>query len=135
MNSFTRTAPAGASARRAGWIMAAIAVLFLLFDAVTKLMVVRPVVDAMAQLGYPVARARTIGAVLLVCLALYLMPRTTILGAILLTGFLGGAVATQVRIGNPLVTHVLFPVYVAVLLWGGLYLREDRLRALVPLRR
>jgi hypothetical protein len=114
--------------------MAGIAVLFLLFDAITKLVLIRPVVDGMSQLGYPAPLARPIGAVLLVCVALYLMPRTTILGAILLTGFLGGAVATQVRVGNPLFTHVLFPMYVAVLLWGALYLRDDRVRALVPLR-
>jgi hypothetical protein len=69
-----------------------------------------------------------------VCLALYLVPRTSVLGAILLTGYLGGAIATHVRVDNPLFSHVLFPVYVAALLWGGVYLREPRLRALVPLR-
>lgn len=68
------------------------------------------------------------------CLALYLVPRTSVLGAILLTGYLGGAIATHVRVDNPLFSHVLFPVYVAALLWGGVYLREPRLRALVPLR-
>ena len=71
----------------------------------------------------------------LVCLVLYLVPRTSVLGALLMTGYLGGAVATHVRISSPLLTHTLFPVYVALLLWGGLYFREPRLRALVPLRR
>jgi hypothetical protein len=74
------------------------------------------------------------GALALVCLTLYLIPRTSVLGAILLTGYLGGAVATQVRVGNPLLSHILFPTYVALLLWGGLWLRDDRLRLLVPLR-
>ncbi|MGH7518274.1 MAG: DoxX family protein [Gemmatimonadales bacterium] len=76
-----------------------------------------------------------IGVLQLVCLALYVIPRTSILGAILLTGYLGGAVATHVRVGSPLFSHVLFPVYVAVLIWGGLLLRDDRLRGLIPLRR
>ena len=76
-----------------------------------------------------------IGILELVCLVVYVNPRTAILGAILLTGYLGGAVATNVRIGSPLFSHVLFPVYVGVLLWGGLFLREERLRALIPLRR
>jgi hypothetical protein len=75
-----------------------------------------------------------IGIIELVCLVLYLVPRTSILGGILLTGYLGGAIATHVRISSPVLTHTLFPVYVALLLWGGLYLRETRLRAIVPLR-
>ena len=76
-----------------------------------------------------------IGIIELACLVLYLTPRTSVVGSLLLTGYLGGAVATHVRISSPLLTHTLFPIYVAVLLWGGLYLRETRLRALVPLRR
>ena len=78
--------------------------------------------------------ALAVGALELACLVLYVTPRTSILGAILLTGYLGGAVATHVRVGSPLFTHVLFPIYVGALLWGGLWLREARLRALVPLR-
>jgi len=85
-------------------------------------------------LGYPAATIVPLGIVLLICTALYIVPRTTVLGAIFLTGYLGGAVASNVRIGNPLFTHVLFPVYVGVLLWLGLYLRDTRLRALVPFR-
>ena len=76
-----------------------------------------------------------IGIIELVCLALYVIPQTSVLGAILFTGYLGGAIATHVRIGSPLFTHILFPIYVAVLIWGGLYAREPRLRALLPVRR
>lgn len=118
-----------------GRIMTAVPVLFLIFDGVIKLIEIVPVTEGMAQLGYPDGVARGIGLVLLVCVALYVVPRTTVLGAILLTGFLGGAVATHVRVGNPLFSHTLFPTYVALMLWGGLYLRDDRLRALIPLRR
>ena len=117
-----------------GRFLTGFSVLFLLFDGVTKLMLIKPVVDAMPTLGYPVSLARPIGTILLVCLAVYVIPRTAVLGAILLTGFLGGAVATNVRVGNPLFSHDLFPVYVALMLWGGLYLRDARLRALIPFR-
>ena len=94
-----------------------------------------PVVEGTVQLGYPESVLLGLGIVLLACTVLYVIPRTAILGAILLTGYLGGAVATHVRVGNPLFTHVLFPVYLGVLIWGGLYLRDERLRALIPLRR
>ena len=119
----------------AGRILSGLVILFLLFDGVTKLMLIKPVTDAMPQLGYPVSLARPIGVIVLACLALYVIPRTAVLGAILLTGFLGGAVATNLRIGNPLVSHVLAPVYVGLMVWGGLYLRDARLRALIPVRR
>ena len=119
----------------AGRIVTAIPVLFLLFDAVIKFAQIAPVRESFAQLGYPERLAPIIGALALACLILYLIPRTSVLGAILLTAYLGGAVATHVRVGNPLVTHALFPTYVALLLWGGLWLRDDRLRALLPLRR
>jgi len=118
----------------AGRIVTAIPVLFLLFDAVIKFAQIAPVRESFAQLGYPERLAPIIGALLLACLILYLVPRTSVLGAILLTGYLGGAVATNVRVGNPLVSHTLFPTYVALLLWGGLWLRDDRLWALIPLR-
>jgi len=91
-------------------------------------------VEAFAQLGYPVSLAFSIGILELMCLVVYVIPRTSILGAILLTGYLGGAVASNVRIDTPLFTHVLFPIYVGVFIWGGLFLRDDRLRALIPLR-
>jgi hypothetical protein len=135
MQSTARTAPVSSTRRLAGRIIAGLAVLFLLFDSVTKLLRVRPVLDAFTQLGYPDSLARGIGALLLVSLLLYVIPRTSVLGAIVLTGFLGGAVASHLRIGDPLVSHVLFPTYVGALLWGGLYLRDDRLRQFVPLRR
>ena len=114
----------------AGRIMSAVAALFLLFDATIKLMVIPPVVEAFTRLGFPVHLARGIGTLELVCLIAYVIPRTAIPGAILLTGFLGGAVVTHVRIGDPLLSHALFPVYVGALVWGGLLLR-GRLAALV----
>jgi DoxX-like family len=92
------------------------------------------VVEAFNQLGYPVSLAPAIGILELACVVIYVIPRTAVLGAILLTGFLGGAVAIHVRVGDPLFTHTLFPIYVGVLVWGGLFLREARLRALIPLR-
>ena len=118
----------------AGRIMSALPVLFLLMDGVMKLVKPEFVVKATVQLGYPESVIFGLGIVVLVCVILYLIPRTAVLGAILLTGYLGGAVATHVRVGDPLFSHALFPVYFAILLWGGLYLREERLRALIPLR-
>lgn len=115
----------------AGRILSGIVVLFLIFDSVTKLITIKPVVDGMRQLGYPVPLAPVIGAILLVCVVLYVFPRTAPLGAILLTGYLGGAVASQLRVGMPLLGYTLFPIYVAALAWGGLYLRDSRVRALV----
>jgi len=115
-----------------GFAMSAVVVLFLFMDSGMKLAAVQPVLEAGQQIGFPgAAMARKLGAVLLVCTLLYVWPRTSLLGAILVTGFLGGAVATHVRLGNPLFSHVLFGVYVGVLMWGGLLLREPRLRALL----
>jgi hypothetical protein len=111
-----------------------LAAVFLIFDAVIKFVKPAPVVDAFAHLGWPLSSAVTIGILLLVCTSLYVIPRTSILGAILLTGYLGGAVATHLRVGDPLFSHILFPTYLGVMLWLGLYLREERLRALIPLR-
>ena len=117
--------------RWAGRTLSALAVLFLLFDTVIKLMKIAPVAESFARLGMPVDLARAIGVLQLVCLGVYLIPRTAIPGAILLTGYLGGAIATHMRVGDPLFSHVLFPIYVAVLVWGGLFLRDDRLRPLL----
>ena len=115
-----------------GFAMSAIAVLFLLMDAGAKLAAIPQVLEAGEQIGYSGAdMARKLGAILLVCTLLYVWPRTSVLGAILVTAFLGGAVATHVRLGNPLFSHVLFGAYVGVLLWGGLVLREPRLKALL----
>ena len=119
----------------AGIILSALPVLFVLFDGAIHLMVIPPVVQAFTQLGYPVSTSRALGVIELVCIVLYLMPRTSVLGAILLTGYLGGAVATNLRVGSPLFSNTLFPVYVGILAWGGLFLRDERVRALIPVRR
>lgn len=113
-----------------GSILSGIAVLFLLFDAVGKLLRPVQVVEGTTQLGWPADVLLTLGILQVICLIVYLIPRTAVLGAILWTGYLGGAVATHLRIGNPLFTHILFPVYIAALLWGGLWLRDRRVRAL-----
>jgi len=114
--------------------MSALPVLFMLFDSVIKIMVIDAVVSSFGELGYPVSLAVGIGILELVCLIVYVIPQTSVLGAILLTGYLGGAVASDLRIGTPLFSNILFPVYVGVLIWGGLYMRDTRLRALIPLR-
>jgi hypothetical protein len=116
---------------RTGRVLSGIAVLFLTMDAVMHVMRIPAAVKGTTELGYPAGVLLPLGIIQLGALALYLIPRTRVLGAILWTGYLGGAVATHVRIGNPLFTHVLFPVYVAALLWGGLYLRDARLRAIL----
>jgi len=116
-----------------GRIVSGLVVLFLIFDGVTKVIKQRQVLETSAKLGYPVDSIVLIGAVLLVCVAAYVIPRTSILGAILLTGYLGGAVATHVRVHDPLFDTV-FPIIFGVLVWGGLFLRDARLRALIPLR-
>ncbi|HEY3115082.1 MAG TPA: DoxX family protein [Gemmatimonadaceae bacterium] len=127
-----------ASSNRALWagrVLSALGALFLLFDGVIHVLKITPVVEAFAQLGYPLGVSVTLGIIEIICVILYLIPRTSVLGAILLTGYLGGAVAAQVRVGAPLFSTTLFPVYVALLIWGGLYLRDDAARALIPLRR
>ena len=103
-------------------------VLFLLFDGVIHVMKPAPVVQAFAQLGYPDSLAIPLGIIEFFCVAVYVLPRTSVLGAVLLTGYLGGAVASHLRVGDSLFGQVLFPVYVGVLLWGGLFLRDGRLR-------
>jgi hypothetical protein len=124
--------PAATIAKRwTGRIVSGIPTLFLAFDAIAKIAHAPQVAEASEKLGLPVDVATPLGVVLLACVALYLVPRTAVIGAVLLTGYLGGAVAMHVRIGDPLASHALFPVYVAVLLWGGLYLRDARVRALV----
>ncbi len=134
MHSAMQTTPASKTSLWSGRIMSGLVVLFMLFDSAIKLMKLAPAVEGTARLGYPVSLVLPIGIVLLVCTVLYAIPRTSILGAILLTGYLGGAVASNVRMSNPLFGYVLFPVYIGVLLWLGLFLRDARLRALIPLR-
>ena len=133
----TSTQPVPIPARRlwAGRILSALPILFLLFDSVAKLMRLPPVLEGMAKLGYSDNVAGPLGITLLICVVLYAVPGTSVLGAILLTGYLGGAVATHVRVGDPLLSHILFPTYVAALVWGGLYLRDTRLGALLPFRK
>lgn len=118
-----------------GRVLSGVAVLFLLFDSAGKLFEVQPVIDGTLQLGYPRDIVFTLGIILLTCVVAYVVPHTAAFGAVLLTAYLGGAVATHVRVENPLFSHVLFPTYVAALLWGGLLLRDRRLRACLPFRR
>ena len=117
-----------------GRIFSALAALFLGVDAVAKLVQLAPVVAGTTQLGYPEGSVLLIGIVEALCVTAYVVPPTAVLGALLLTGYLGGAIATHLRAGNPPFTHILFPLYVALFVWGGLFLRESRLRALLPLR-
>jgi hypothetical protein len=117
-----------------GRVISGLAVAFLVFDSIGKLLEVQPVIDGTRQLGYPPEIAFNLGVILLSCVLAYLVPRTSVPGAVLLTGYLGGAVASHARIGSPLFSHVLFPTYVAALLWGGLILRDARLHAFLPWR-
>jgi uncharacterized membrane protein (UPF0182 family) len=134
MQSATQSlAPASKNKLWAGRIITGLVVLFALFDGIAKLFKPAPVVQAFAQLGYPLSLAVDIGVLLLICTVIYAIPRTAVLGAILLTGYLGGAVATQVRISAPAFPTV-FPIIFGVLVWAGIFLREDRLRVLIPVR-
>ena len=133
MQSDTQTAPISKKRLWAGRIISALPALFLLMDGVMKLFKPAVVVEGTVRLGYSETVILPLGIILLSCTVLYLIPRTTIPGAILLTGYLGGAVATHVRVGEGLFP-VLFPVILGVLLWGGLWLRDEQLRALIPLR-
>ena len=132
MHTSSQTAPVSRKKLWAGRIVSALPVLFLLVDGGMKLVKPPVVVQGTVQLGYPETVIVPLGILLLTCTVLYAIPRTSILGAILLTGYLGGAVATQVRVGNPIFTHILFPVYLGVLLWLGLYLRDERVRSVIP---
>lgn len=116
----------------AGRVMSALPILFLLMDSIGKFIMPKEVVDGTMELGYPVSVLFGLGVVLFISTLLYAIPQTSILGAILLTGYFGGAIATHVRVGNPWATHILFPVYFGVLIWGGLYLRNLKLRTLMP---
>lgn len=123
----------GTGARRAGWALSGLAILFLIMDAGMKLAVAQPVIDTTATLGWPVdaGTLRLLGLLLLVPTLLYAWPRTAPLGAVLLTGYLGGAVATHLRIGSPLFSHILFGVYLGAIVWTGLWLRDERVRTLL----
>lgn len=127
-------APAVKKSTLAVWaarILASLAVVFLAFDTTLHILRLGPAVEGTVQLGYPPGVVVWLGVIQLVCLGLYLVPRTAPIGAVLWTGYLGGAIATHVRLENPLFSHTLFPVYVALLLWLPLYLRDERVRRLV----
>ncbi len=139
MQSNTYTSAQTPAARSTGliWtgrILTALGVLFLVFDGVIKIIQIQPVVDSFNLLGIPTGLAPAIGFLMLACLAVYLFPRTSLLGAILLTGYLGGAIALQLRIGAP-AFNLVFPLIVAGFIWGGLYLRDPLLRTVLPVRR
>jgi hypothetical protein len=118
-----------------GRVLSGLAIAFLLFDATIKFFMDKlppEALEAGAALQWPIEKMPMVGTILLICTILYAIPRTALLGAILLTGYLGGAIASHVRVGNPLFTHTLFPIYVAIFVWLGLYLRDAKLRSIFP---
>ena len=117
-----------------GWTLSGLFVAFMLFDVTIKLIQIPAVAQTMAALGWPGSLGLPIGVIELVALVLYVYPRTAVLGAILMTGVMGGAIASHLRLGNPLFSHVLFGVYLGLFAWGGLWLRDPRLRAVMPWR-
>lgn len=119
----------------ASWIITGILTAFMLFDAVTKFIKPKAVADAFVRSGWPLELSSTIGALLLISLILWLIPRTAVLGALLLTAYLGGAVASNVRLEMPLFGYTLFPVYFGVLIWGAMWLCDPQIRSLIPLRK
>ncbi len=125
--------PTGTRRSWPGYVVSALPVLFLLMDSAGKFLKPDAVVEGTIGLGYQESVIIPLAVVLLVCTIIYMIPQTAVLGAILLTGYLGGTVATHVRVGNPLFTHTLFGVYLGIMLWLGLYLRDARLRELLPL--
>jgi len=137
MSTLDQSAPVSRTALWIGRAMSALVILFLVFDGVMKLVPLPIVNETMAQLGYSSSDglARGLGILTLILAALYAVPRTSVLGAILLTGLMGGAMATHLRVGSPLFSHFLFGLYLGLLVWGGLFLRDERVRALIPLRR
>jgi hypothetical protein len=122
--------------RRSGWALTGLYALFMLGASVTPKLLQMPVAEeTMAQLGWPTGYAFTIGIIELACVLLYLWPRTSVLGAVLTMGLLGGAMATHLRVGSSMASHTLFSIYLGLFMWGGLWLRDPVLRALFPLRR
>ena len=133
MQADTQSAPVSKKRLWTGRIIRAVVVLFLLFDGVMKFIKPAPVVEAFAHLGWPISLAAGLGIILLASTVIYAIPSTSFLGAILLTGYLGGAVATHLRIGDPLF-DTLFPIIFGVLIWIAIFLRDDRLRTLLTVR-
>jgi hypothetical protein len=119
----------------AGWVLSGLLIVFMIFDTTIKLADLDVVKQTMVKMGIPPGLDRTIGIIELICLVLYIFPRTAVLGAILLTAIFGGAIASHMRIGSPLLGYTLFGVYLGLMAWGGLWLRDRRLRAMIPLRR
>jgi hypothetical protein len=141
LDSIRTTSPASATTtataaprRWPGRVLSGIPAAFLAFDAAIKLAGPAFVTEASVRIGVPPELSVGLGVLLAACLALYLIPRTAPIGAVLLTGYLGGAVLTHLRIGDPLISHTLFPIYVGALLWAGLYVRDERVRRLVAAR-
>jgi DoxX-like family len=136
-NAASQTAGISTFARWTGRAMSGLVILFLLFDGAIKLVPLSIVTETMDKMGYGPSEslARSLGLITIVCTALYAVPPTSILGAILLTGYLGGAMASHVRIGSPLFSHTLFGLYLGLMVWGGLWLRDKDLRSLLPFRR
>lgn len=135
MQSISQTASPSNWVIWVGRVLSALVILFLLFDGSLKVMELDIVKETGAQLGLPAHLNFGLGVLIFIIVVLYAIPRTAILGAILLTGLLGGAIATHLRVGSPLFTHTLFGVYLGLMAWGGLFLRDERLRALIPLSR
>ncbi|WJR77583.1 DoxX family protein [Bradyrhizobium sp. NP1] len=136
MSIVTETAPVSRPATLLGRILSGLVIVFLLFDGAIKLVPWPVVTEGMDKMGYGASEtlARSLGIITIVCTLLYAVPPTSILGAILLTGYLGGAIASHVRVGSPLFSHVLFGLYLGVMVWGGLWLRDRRMRELLPFR-
>lgn len=132
--SISQTTPVSSGSLWTGRVLSGLIILFMIFDGVIKLPPLDVVTQTMVPLGWPadVSVARMLGIIGLISTALYALPHTSVLGAILLTGYLGGAIATNMRVGSPLFSHTLFGVYLGIILWSGLYLRDPRVRALIP---
>jgi len=135
MSTAVQSAPTGSTMLWAGRIISGLVVAFLLFDGAIKLVPLDVVITTSQELGIPTQLARTLGVLTLTCTLLYAFPRTAVLGAILLTGYIGGAIYVHVHAGSPMFSHTLFGLYLALLAWGGLWLRDARLRALIPWQR
>ena len=137
MSTIAEGAPVSRSARRLGRLLSGLVILFMLFDGAVKLVPWPVVTESMEKIGYGSSEtlARGLGVISLVCTVLYAIPPTSFVGAILLTGYLGGAMASHLRIGSPLFTHILFGFYLGLMVWGGLWLRDPDLRRLLPFRR
>ena len=137
MTTITADTPVSKPARWVGLVLSGLVIVFLMLDGAIKLVPWPVVTDTMDRMGYGSSEtlARSLGLITIICTLLYSIPPTSILGAILLTGYLGGAMAAHVRIGSPLFTHTLFGLYLGLMLWGGLWLRDRNLRRLIPFQR